>query len=88
MGFQGSQAAARATAIDTPRIAFAPNLPLLGVPSRAIIASVDSLLITYIIADDSFSNNVVYVVNSFFEYQDHRNEICHRHEVQLLRVHQ
>jgi hypothetical protein len=27
-------AAARATAIDTPKIAFAPNLPLLGVPSN------------------------------------------------------
>ena len=31
-------AAALATANETPSIAFAPNFPLLGVPSRAIIA--------------------------------------------------
>ena len=35
---KGASAAAFATAIETPRIAFAPSLPLLGVPSSAIIA--------------------------------------------------
>ena len=29
---------ARATAMETPRMAFAPSFPLLGVPSRSIIA--------------------------------------------------
>ena len=40
-----ASAAARATAIDTPSMALAPSLPLLGVPSSAIIArSIDQLV--------------------------------------------
>ena len=30
----------------------------------------------------------VYTESGAFVYQDHRNEICHHREVQLLRVHQ
>ena len=36
-GIFKKSAAARATAIDTPKIALAPNLPLFGVPSNSII---------------------------------------------------
>ena len=37
-GIPNASAAALATAKDTPNIAFAPNLPLFGVPSNSIIA--------------------------------------------------
>jgi len=36
-GIPKASAAALATARETPNIAFAPNLPLFGVPSKAII---------------------------------------------------
>ena len=35
-GIPSSSAAALTTAIETPRIALAPNLPLLSVPSSSI----------------------------------------------------
>ncbi len=59
-----ASAAAFATARDTPRIAFAPNLVLFGVPSALDHSLVDRLLVESVHADNDLSDLAVDSVNS------------------------
>ena len=57
-GFFASAAAAWAAAIDTPRMAFAPSLLLVGVPSRSIIF-LSSVPLVELAADDGLGDLAV-----------------------------